>query len=96
MVLIALRNMLGPSVNELLQRALHLNAATQLFVSVPKPDSSMPNPRDATLSNGRPPYVAACVLEEIPYLDRDETRASVRQAFRKAEQCRTAELGAEV
>jgi hypothetical protein len=30
------------------------------------------------------------------YWDRDETRAAVRQAFRKADQCRTAELGAEV
>jgi hypothetical protein len=37
-MLIALWNMLGPTVNELLQRALHLNAATQLFVFVPKPD----------------------------------------------------------
>jgi hypothetical protein len=31
-----------------------------------------------------------------PYWDRDETRAAVRQAFGKALQCRTAELGAEV
>jgi hypothetical protein len=30
------------------------------------------------------------------YWDRDETRVAVRQAFRKALQCRTAELGAEV
>src|SRR5450755_1299012 len=30
------------------------------------------------------------------YWDRDEMRAAVRQAFRKALQCRTAELGAEV
>lgn len=31
-----------------------------------------------------------------PYWDRDETRTAVRQAFRKALQCGTAELGAEV
>jgi hypothetical protein len=31
-----------------------------------------------------------------PYWDRDETRSAVRQAFRKASQCRTPELGAEV
>ena len=31
-----------------------------------------------------------------PYWDRDQTRPAVRQAFRKALQCRTAELGAEV
>src|SRR5260370_25396399 len=31
-----------------------------------------------------------------PYWDRDETRPEVRQAFGKALQCRTAELGAEV
>ena len=30
------------------------------------------------------------------YWDRDETRPAVRAAFRKADQCRTAELGAEV
>jgi hypothetical protein len=30
------------------------------------------------------------------YWDRDETRPAVRQAFRKADQCRTKELGAEV
>jgi|HubBroStandDraft_1064217.scaffolds.fasta_scaffold03661_5 hypothetical protein len=31
-----------------------------------------------------------------PYWDRNETRSAVRQAFRKASQCRTPELGAEV
>ena len=31
-----------------------------------------------------------------PYWDRDEMRPAVRRAFRKALQCRTAELGAEV
>jgi hypothetical protein len=35
-------------------------------------------------------------LQTAPHWDRDETRAAVRQAFRKANQCRTAELGAEV
>src|SRR5450631_3576982 len=30
------------------------------------------------------------------YWDRDETRSAVREAFRRADQCRTAELGAEV
>ena len=35
-------------------------------------------------------------LQTRPYWDRDETRAATRQAFRKADQCRTAELGAEV
>ena len=31
-----------------------------------------------------------------PYWDRDETRPAVRKVFRKALQCRTPELGAEV
>jgi hypothetical protein len=59
---------LGPTVNELLQRALHLCSATQLFVFVPKPDSLVPNPGDATLGDGRPPYVATGVLQEMPFV----------------------------
>src|SRR5439155_25210152 len=35
-------------------------------------------------------------FETRPDWDRAETRAAVRQPFRKADQCRTAELGAEV
>ena len=35
-------------------------------------------------------------LQTRPYWDRDETRAAVRQALRKASECRTEELGAEV
>jgi len=65
-VLIVLRNMLRPAVNELLKRALHLNAATQLFVFVPKSNSSFPDPGDASLSNGRPSYVATGILQEMP------------------------------
>jgi hypothetical protein len=36
------------------------------------------------------------LLQMRPYWDQDETRAAVRQAFGKALQCRTADLGAEV
>ena len=57
-MLIVLGQVLSPAVNELLKRALHLNAATQLFVFVPKPDSSFPDPGDASLSYGRTSYVA--------------------------------------
>jgi hypothetical protein len=52
-------------INELFQRALHVNPATQLFVFVPKPDGSFPNVGDATLSDGRPPYVATGVSQEM-------------------------------
>jgi len=67
-VLITFRNVLGPTVNELLQRAFHLNPATQLFVFVPKPDGSFSDPGYATLRNGRPPYVATGVLQEMPFV----------------------------
>jgi hypothetical protein len=40
----------------------------QLFVFVPKPDASVPDPGDATLGNGRPPYVATGVLQEMPFV----------------------------
>jgi len=67
-MLIAFRNVLGPTANELLQRAFHLNPVTQLFVFVPKPDSPFPDRGDATLGNGRPPYVATSVLQEMQFV----------------------------
>jgi hypothetical protein len=47
-MLIAFRNMLGPTVNKLFQGAFHFNLATQPFVFVPKSDGSFPDPRDTT------------------------------------------------
>jgi len=41
---------------------------TQLFVFVPKPDGSFHNPGDPTLCDRRPPYVATCVLQEMPFV----------------------------
>jgi hypothetical protein len=64
-VLIAFRNVLSPTVNELFQRALHLHTATQLFVLVPEPDCSFPDPGDATLGDGRPPYVASGSVRSV-------------------------------
>jgi hypothetical protein len=64
-VLIAFWNVLSPTVNELFQRALHLHTATQLFVLVPEPDCSFPDPGDATLGDGRPPYVASGSVRSV-------------------------------
>ena len=64
-VLIAFRNVLRPTINELFQRALHVNPATQLFVFVPKPDVSLPNVGDAALGDGRPSYVATGISQEM-------------------------------
>ena len=67
-VLTRLRNVLGPTVNELFKGALHLNPAAQLLVLLPKSDSSFPDPGDTTLRDGRPPYVATGVLQEMPFV----------------------------
>lgn len=40
----------------------------QLFVFVPKPDGSFPNPGDAALRDGRPPHIATGVLQEMPFV----------------------------
>src|SRR5438552_11880951 len=37
----------------------------QLFVVVPKSDSSFPDPSDTTLRNGRTSYIASGVLQEM-------------------------------
>ena len=73
-VLIAFRNVLDPTVNELFQGALQLNPARQLLVVVPKPHGSFADPGDTTLCDGRPPYVATGVLQEIPVLTAIECR----------------------
>src|SRR5260370_26522031 len=67
-VLIAFRDVLGPTVNKLFQGAFHFNLATQPLVSVPKPDGSFPDPGDTTLRDGRPPYIATGVLQEMPFV----------------------------
>jgi hypothetical protein len=67
-VLIGFRNVLSPAVNELFRCALNVNPATQLFVFVPKPNGSLPDPGDTTLRHGRPPYVATGVLQEMPFV----------------------------
>jgi hypothetical protein len=67
-VLIVFRNVLGPTLNELFQRALLLCTSTELLVLVPKPDSLFANPGDATLCNGRPPYVATGVLQKMRFI----------------------------
>ena len=67
-VLIAFRNVLGPTVNELFQGAFHFNLATQPFVFVPKSDGSFPDPGDTTLGNGWPPDIATGVLQEMPFV----------------------------
>jgi hypothetical protein len=67
-VMIEFRDVLGPTVNELFQRALHLNPATQPFVFEPKRDGSFPDRSDTTLSDGRPFYVATGVLQEMPFV----------------------------
>jgi hypothetical protein len=40
----------------------------QLFVFVPKPDGSLPDPGDTALRDGRPPYIATGVLQEMPFV----------------------------
>jgi hypothetical protein len=45
---------------------VHLDPATQLFVVVPKLDSSLPDPGDAALRDGRPSYITTGVLQEMP------------------------------
>jgi len=67
-VLIRFGDVLGPTVNELFQGAFHFNLATQPFVFVPKSDRSFPDPRDTTLRDGRSPYIAAGVLQEMPFV----------------------------
>jgi hypothetical protein len=67
-VLIAFRNVLGPAIDELFQGTLQLNLATQLFIFEPKPDGLFPDPGYTTLSDGRPPYVATGVLQEMPFV----------------------------
>src|SRR5258708_35381483 len=67
-VMITFGDVLGPTVNELFQGAFHFNLATQPFVFVPKSDGSFPDPRDTTLRDGRSPYIATGVLQEMPFL----------------------------
>jgi hypothetical protein len=67
-VLIGLPNVLGPTLNELFQGAPNLTTTTLLFVFEPKPDASFPDPGDTTLRDGRPSYVAAGVLQEMPFV----------------------------
>jgi hypothetical protein len=57
---------LGPTIDELVERAVHLDPTTQLFVFVPKSDSSLPDPRDAALRDGRPSHVTTGILQEMP------------------------------
>jgi hypothetical protein len=70
-VLIAFRNVLGPTVNELFQRTLHVNRPMLLFVFVPKPNGSLPDVADTTLRNGWPPCVAAGRSEGLCMVDRE-------------------------
>src|SRR5712692_5927607 len=63
-VLIAFRDVLGPTVNELLRCALHFHPATQPFVFGPKRDASFRDAGDATLRDGWAPYVATSVSQE--------------------------------
>ena len=67
-VLIAFRNVLGPTVNELFHRALDLSPATQLFVFEPKLKGSCPDEGDATLRDGWPSDVATGVLQEMSFV----------------------------
>jgi hypothetical protein len=61
-VMVDFRDVLGPTVNELFQRALHLNPAMQLLVVEPKFDGSFSDESHPTLRDGRPFYVATGVL----------------------------------
>jgi hypothetical protein len=45
-----------------------VDTAMQLFVFEPKPDGSFPDPGDPTLRDGRAPYVATGVLQEMPFV----------------------------
>jgi hypothetical protein len=67
-MLIGVRNVLDPPVNELFRRTLDVNPATHHFVFVPKPDDSLPDPCDTTLRNGRSPYVATGVLQKTLFV----------------------------
>ena len=64
-MLIALRNVLSPTVNELFHRALNVNPATQLLVFRPKRDALLPDVDDAMLRDGWPPHITASVTEEM-------------------------------
>jgi hypothetical protein len=67
-VLIALRNVLRPTIDKLFHRALLVSLATQLFIFVPKYYGSHPDMDDPTLRDGGSPYVATSVLEEMPFI----------------------------
>ncbi len=66
-VLIAFRNVLRPTINELFQRAPHINPATQFLVLGPKRDGLVPDAGDAALGDGRPPYVPTSVSQEMVF-----------------------------
>src|ERR1051326_3462962 len=58
-------NVLRPSIQKLLQRALSLNAATQFLIFVPEFRCSLSDPGDATLRGGRASNVASRLLQEV-------------------------------
>lgn len=64
-VLIAFRNVLRPTINELFQRALYVNPATQLLILEPERDGPLSDVGDTTLRNRWPPYVATGVSQEV-------------------------------
>jgi hypothetical protein len=57
------RDVLSPPLNKLFKRASHFNLAAQLFVFVPKCDSSVRNQGNAVFRDGRPSDVASGVLD---------------------------------
>jgi hypothetical protein len=67
-VMIDFRDVLGPTVNELFDRALHLDSPMQLLVIEPKFDGSFSDECDPTLRDGRSFYVATGVLQEMPFV----------------------------
>jgi hypothetical protein len=67
-MLAAFRDVLSPTVNELFQRALHLNPAMQFFVFEPKFDGSFSDEGDSTLRDGWPLHIATGVFQEMRFV----------------------------